>query len=199
MNVRKPLLSTSALKHRGVTIIFNHDYDRIIFRNETVNWVSHDCHFYLHITLTNGIPPRKAMVMAGENATNDVDEEVYGNDGAERHEAQETSAGDRRAIADADQAGQLDISGETKTARILRTPEPPTDAARMAQRDTRSIQRLVPDLCCESWTKFSAQTGCGEQDGGYSAEIPDRLLVHSHGGREQKLSHVSHSWKRAVE
>ena len=34
MNVRKPLLSTSALKHRGVTIIFNHDYHRIIFRNE---------------------------------------------------------------------------------------------------------------------------------------------------------------------
>ena len=32
MNVRKPLLSTSALKRRGVTIIFNHDYDRIIFR-----------------------------------------------------------------------------------------------------------------------------------------------------------------------
>ena len=29
------------------------------------------------------------MVMAGENAANDVDEEVYGNDGAERHEAQE--------------------------------------------------------------------------------------------------------------
>ena len=57
-------------------------------------------------------------VMAGENTTNDVDEEVYGNDGAERHEAQEASAGDRRAIADADQAGQLDISGETKTERI---------------------------------------------------------------------------------
>ena len=31
MNVRKLLLSTSALKHRGVTNIFNHDYDRIIF------------------------------------------------------------------------------------------------------------------------------------------------------------------------
>ena len=91
MNVRKPLLSTSALKHRGVTIIFNHDYDRIIFRNETVNLVSHDCHSYLHITLTNGIPPRKAMVMAGESAANDVDEEVYGNDGGERHEAQEAS------------------------------------------------------------------------------------------------------------
>ena len=68
MNVRKSLLSTSALKRRGVTIIFNHDYDRIIFRNETVNLVSHDCHSYLHIILTNGIPPRKAMVMAGENA-----------------------------------------------------------------------------------------------------------------------------------
>ena len=37
MIVRKPLLGTSALKRRGVTIIFNHDYDRIIFRNETVN------------------------------------------------------------------------------------------------------------------------------------------------------------------
>ena len=43
MNVRKTLLSTSALKRRGVTIIFNHDYDRIIFRNETVNLISHDC------------------------------------------------------------------------------------------------------------------------------------------------------------
>ena len=31
MNVRKPLLTTSALERRGVTIIFNHDYDRIIF------------------------------------------------------------------------------------------------------------------------------------------------------------------------
>ena len=146
MNVRKLLLSTSALKHRGVTIIFNHDYDRIIFRNKTVN----------------GIPPRRALVMAGESAANDVDEEVYGNDGAERHEAQEASAGDRRAIADAEQAGQLDISGEAKTARILRTPEPPTDAARMAHNATHvSIQRLVPDLCCESRTKFSAQASCG--------------------------------------
>ena len=38
MNERKPLLSTSALKRRGVTIIFNYDFDRIIFRNETVNF-----------------------------------------------------------------------------------------------------------------------------------------------------------------
>ena len=42
------------------------------FQNETVNLISHDCHSYLHITLVNGIPPRKAMVMAGENAANDV-------------------------------------------------------------------------------------------------------------------------------
>ena len=80
--------------------------------------------------------------MAGENSANDVDEEVYGNDGAERHEAQEASAGDRRAIADADQARQLDISGETKTARSFRAPEPPTDAATMAHNATHgSIQR----------------------------------------------------------
>ena len=114
------------------------------------------------------------MVMAGENEANDVDEEIHGNDGVERHEAQEASAGDRRAIADADQAEQLDISDEAKTTRTLRTPEPPTDKDG-TQRDTRSIQRLMPDLCCESRTKFSAQTSCGEQDGGYSAEIPDGL------------------------
>ena len=74
--------------------------------------------------------------MAGESATNDVDEEVYGNDRVERDEAREASVGDRRAIADADQAGQLDISGEAKTARSLRTLEPPTDAARMAHNAT---------------------------------------------------------------
>ena len=186
MNLRKLLLSTSSLKHRGGTIIFNHDYDLIIFRNETVNLVSHDCHSYLHVILTNGIPPCKTLVIAGENATNDVDEEVYDNDGDERNEAREASVGHRRAITDADQAGQLDISGEAKTSRVLRTPEPPTDAARMAHnRNTCSIQRLVPNLCCESWTTFSAQTSCGEQDSGYTAEIPDRLHVHSNSGREQ--------------
>ena len=39
------------------------------------------------------IPPRKAMVMTGETAASEVVEEVYGNDGAERHEAPEASAG----------------------------------------------------------------------------------------------------------
>ena len=111
---------------------------------------SHDCHSFLNITLANGIPPRKAMVMAGENAANDVDEEVYGNDGAERREAQEASAGDRRAIADADQAGQLDFSGETKTARILRTPEPPTDSARMAHNATHVPFRDWCPFCVAS-------------------------------------------------
>ena len=116
MNVRKPLLSNSALKHRGVTTIFNHDYDRIIFQNETVNLKSHDCHSYLHVILTNGIPPCKELVMAGESATNDVDGEVYDNDGNERNEARDSSVGDRRAIADADRAGQLGISGGAETA-----------------------------------------------------------------------------------
>ena len=40
-----------------------------------MNLISHDCHSYLHITLANGIPPCKTMVMAGENAANHVDEE----------------------------------------------------------------------------------------------------------------------------
>ena len=147
INVRKPLMSTSALEHRGVTIRFNHDYDHLISRNETVNLTSHDCHSYLHIILMNGIPPCKALVMVGGSATNDVDEEVYDNDGNERNEAREASAGDRRAIADVDQAGQLDISGEATTARSLRTPEAPTDAARMAHNATHVPFRDWCPIC----------------------------------------------------
>ena len=50
----------------------------------------------------------------------------------------------------------------------------------------------MPVLCCESRTKFSAQTSCDEQDGGYSAEVPDGIHVHSNGGREQNsaMHHV---------
>ena len=88
--------------------------------------------------------------MAGESATNDVDEEVYDNNGNERNEAREASAGDRRAIADADQAGQLDISGEAKTARALRTPQPPTDAARMAHNATHVPLRDWCPICVAS-------------------------------------------------
>ena len=112
--------------------------------------VCHDCHSYFHITVTSGIPPRKVMVMARENTANDVDEEVYGNDGAERHEAQKASDGDRISIADADQAGQLDISSETKTARTLRTPEPPRDAARMAHNATHVPFRDWCPICVAS-------------------------------------------------
>ena len=111
-----------------------------------MNLVSHDCHSCLHFTLTNGILLRKAMVMAGENAT----EEVYGNDGNERNEAREASAGDRRAIADADRAGQLDILGEAKTARSLRIPEPPTDAARTAHNATHVPLRDWCPICVAS-------------------------------------------------
>ena len=132
MSVRKPLLSTSALKRRGATIIFNHDYDEIIFRNESVNLVSHDCHSYLRVTLANGIPHRTAMVMPGENVSTDENEEVYAGDGDETSEAREALDGDWRPIADADQAEQLAISGEAKkTPRALRTPEPPAEAATM--------------------------------------------------------------------
>ena len=79
-----------------------------------------------------------------------MDEVVYDNDGDERNEAREASAGDRRAIADADQAGQLDISGEAKTARSLRTPEPPTDAARMAHNATHVPFRDWCPICVAS-------------------------------------------------
>ena len=64
-----------------------------------------------------------------------------------RDEAQEAAAGDRRAIADADQAGQLDISGEAKTARSLRTPEPPTDAERMTLNATHVPFRDWCPIC----------------------------------------------------
>ena len=67
------------------------------------------------------------------------------------NEAREASAaGDRRAIADADQARQLDISGEAKTARALRTPEPPTDAARMAHNATHVPFRDWCPICVAS-------------------------------------------------
>ena len=113
MSVRKPLVSTSALKCRCVTIIFNHDYDRIIVRNETANVISHDCHSYLCLTLAKGIPHRKSM-------------------------------------ADADQAGQLHISGETRAARALRTPETPTEAARMIHNTTHIPFRDWCPFCVAS-------------------------------------------------
>ena len=126
------------------------------------------------------------MVMAGENAANDVDEEVYGNDGAERHEAQEASAGDRRAIADADQAGQLDISGETRTARTLRTPEPLSDAARMAHNATHVPFTDWCPICVARHGRSSPHRRV------VVSEIPDGLHIHSNSGREQNsaMQHI---------
>ena len=155
----------STEKRRGVTIIFNHDYDRINFRIETLHSVSNDCHSYLRSTLANGVPHRKAMVMTRENVSMNVDDEVYTADGDEMPEPQEASDGDRRAIADADHAGQLAISGETKIPRALRTLEPPTDAARMLHYTTHVPYRdWCPILSGKSRKRFSAQTSRGEQD-----------------------------------
>ena len=161
MNVGKLLLSTSALKRRGITIIFNHDYDRIILQNETVNLVSHDCHSCLHVTLANGTPLRKAMVMPGENATNDLDEEVYGNDGAERHEA--------------------------KSARILRTLEPPTDAARMAHNATHVPFRDWCTICVASRGRSSPhrRVVVNKTADALPKFQTDYMFVHSNSGREQ--------------
>ena len=116
MNVHKPLLINSALKHRDDT--FSITIMMVSFSESRVILVSHDCHSYLHIILTNGVPPFMTWMKKSMTTME-----------AGRHEAQEASAGDRRAIADAYQAEQLDISGEAKTAKTLRTPEPPTDAA----------------------------------------------------------------------
>ena len=123
------------------------------------------------------------------------------NDGAERHEAQEASAGDRRAIADADQARQLDMSGETRTARILRTPEPPTNTARMAHCATHVPFRNWCPICVASRGRsFSAQTSCGEQDGGYSAENSRQITCSFEQWQRAKKSAMYHiRGKRAVE
>ena len=89
---------------------------------------------------------------------NDVDEEVYVGDRVEGQEAQEASACDRRAIADADQAGQLDISGETRAARALRTPETPIDAAMMVHNTTHVPFRDWCPFCVASRGRSSPHT-----------------------------------------
>ena len=155
MSVRKPLLFTCALKRQGVTTIFNHDYDRIIFWNETANLVSHDCHSYLHVRLAGGTPLRKAMVMTGESVSHDVDEEVYEGECDEVSEAREASDGERRAVADADQAGEPGVSGGTRTPRALRTPESPTDTVRMPHCTTHVPFRDHCPFCVASRARGS--------------------------------------------
>ena len=78
---------------------------------------------------------------------------------------------DWRAVADADQAGQLDNSGEAKTPRALRTLEPPTDTARMLYNMTHvPFRDCVAILRGKSSKKFATQTSCGKQDSGHSAQ-----------------------------
>ena len=146
------------------------------------------------LTLTNGIPPHKAMVMAGEDAVNDVGEEVYGNDGAERHEAQEASAGDRRAVAGADQAGQLDISGEAKTARILRTPKPPTDAARVAHNATHVPFRDWCPIYVASRRRSSPHRRVVVNKTADTCRNSKQFTCSIEQRQRAQLSHVSHSW-----
>ena len=199
MNVRKPLLSTSALKHRGVTIIFNHGYDRIIFRNETVNLESHDCHSYLHIILTNGVALCRALAMAGENATNDVDEEVYGNDGAERHEAQKL---------------QLVID-EQSPIRIK--PDSLIYLVKLKLQEYYVLLNLRQMLRERHTTRHTFHSEIGAQS---VVRVADevlrtdelwwtrrrilcrnsrRITCEFEHWQRAKIIHVSHSWKRAVE
>ena len=133
-----------------------------------------------------------------ESATNDVDEEDFHNDGNERNEAREDSAGDRRAIADADQSGQLGISGEARNARSLLV-----NRRQMLRKwhttwhmfhseiGVRSVLWVVDEVFRTDelwWTgqrahcRNSRQTTCPFEQ-----------------WKRAKLSHVSHSWKRAVE
>ena len=154
-----------------------------------MNLVSHDCHSYLHVILTDGIPPCKALVMAGESATNDVDGEVYDNDGNERNEAREASVGDRQPIADADQAGQLDNSGEAKTARSLRTHEPPTDAARMAHNATHVPFRDWCPICVASRGRSSPHRRVVvKKTADTLPKFQTDYIVHSNSGREQNAA-----------
>ena len=134
------------------------------------------------------------------NATNDVDEEVYDNDGDERNEARETSDGNRRAIAAAEQVGQLDISGEGKTARSLYVLLNRRQMMREwhttrhmfhSEIGVQSVLRVMDEVLRtdELWRtrqrihcRNSSQTTCSFEQ-----------------WQRSKLSHVSHSWKRAVE
>ena len=156
--------------------IFSHDYCRIITRNETVNLVSHDCHSYLPVILTDGILFCKEMTWMKKFSTT-METRRWGS-------RRFTSVGARWAIDDADQAGQFDV--EAKTARSLRTFEVPTDGAKWqttrhifdSEIGVQSVLRVVDEVLRTDELWWTRQ--------GYTAENPDRLHVHSNSGREQK-------------
>ena len=84
------------------------------------------------------------------------------------------------------QAGQMDISGEAKNARSPRTLEPPTAAARMAHNATHVPLRDWCPICAASRGRSSPHRRVVvNNNSGYTAEIPDRLHVHSNCGREK--------------
>ena len=121
-------------------------------------------------------------------------------DGDEMPEAREASDGDKRAIADADRAGQLAISGDTKTPRALRTSEPPTGTARMLHfpthvpyRDKCTFcvasrargfphRRVVVNKTADTLSMFQAHYTLIGKEGGYE-DLTKEILRHfeSHG------------------
>ena len=106
--------------------------------------------------------------------------------GAERDDAQEASAGDRQAIADADEAGQLEVCGETRTGRILRTPEPPRDAVRMAHNATHVPFRDWCPICVASRGRSSPHRRVVvNKTADTLPKFQTDLHVHSNSGREQ--------------
>ena len=116
--------------------------------------------------------------------SNDADEEVYEGEGDEPSAAREASDGNPRAIADADQAGQLVICRETKTPRALRTPEPPTDAASMLHDMTPVPFRDETGAHSAGQVEQEVRrtTSCSKQDIGYSAEVLGRGHDHMYCG-----------------
>ena len=118
MSVRELLSSFSALKRQEVIISFSRNHDRIIFRNETVNSGARDSYSNLYVALAHETFPSEAMVMTAKMYRCEM-----------RCPKREVSDVDRRAIADADSAGQVGISRETKTQQIWRSPEPPLPTA----------------------------------------------------------------------
>ena len=77
------------------------------------------------------------------SATNDVDEEVYGNDGAERHEAQEASAGDRQAM------------GSHTFVNARRIKMPGKMAAEQHRRRRRNVELLQIQIH-DHWTRVGS-------------------------------------------
>ena len=177
---------TYALKHRGVTIIFNHDYDRIIF--ETRQWI-----WYLTIVIpifarhfdewTSSLQSvgdgwRECDKWRGRRSLRQCwKPEKWGSRSFSWWSTSNRRSGSSRT------AWYFWWGENCKSTTYSWTADRCCENG--TQHDKRSIRRLVSDLCCESWTKFSAQTSGGDQDSGYVTEIPSRLHVHSNSGREQ--------------